>query len=656
MIDAIELRNWKRFERLDVPLGPGLTVISGPNTAGKSSVLQAIAFALHGADAFPGMNKTDVGRFRKDPGAPASVTLRFTTIEGTHLVLERFLDGRSERVQLRDAAGNEITSVPGDLPGHAGGLVHPDADFARKSIVIGEGDIYTFFSKPHDSIMAEVDAFTGTGTFKKYQAGLEGLKSRKDKEFKAIQQKLKQDAAGAARGSTREVQARLGAIATGLAAKEQELSARRQERGTLAGVQEAFSEKTRHLDELARATARATALDGGREALLAEILAAVPGASQSTNPARVLDKAFQQLDRELATGAGQVDAVQGRIHENRAFAAQREAQRAQLSGAGGACPTCEQPLSVEHRVQVLAGIDGALQRLAAESPGLQAELDGAKRAQRELAGQREALTRLKDKLDRLDQDRAAAATTVRELSARGGIDAGFVAAQARRVQGIVELRSGDPPGVLVDGLDAAARALAASISSLEHAAGALRAEQAGLERSLQVQSDALEGEAAGLAHELFLLDCLLKTFTTAVDDFRDTQLSMIKVLVSDYFQRFRQGAQVGFTWTRKHEPAVSVQGAERPIELLSESEKLELCIGLHLSLLTHVSAARVLVIDEPFHAFSPENKQRFVEVMASVLTPEGPVDQVICTSLEPWASIPKPAGGIHVPVNEIRLA
>ncbi|MCM3565479.1 ATP-dependent nuclease [Hydrogenophaga intermedia] len=45
-IRKVVLRNFKRFERLDLPLNPGLNVLLGDNEAGKSSVLLAIDLAL----------------------------------------------------------------------------------------------------------------------------------------------------------------------------------------------------------------------------------------------------------------------------------------------------------------------------------------------------------------------------------------------------------------------------------------------------------------------------------------------------------------------------------------------------------------------------------------------------------------------------------
>ena len=45
-ITKVVLRNFKRFDKLDLLLKPGLNVLLGDNEAGKSSVLLAIDLAL----------------------------------------------------------------------------------------------------------------------------------------------------------------------------------------------------------------------------------------------------------------------------------------------------------------------------------------------------------------------------------------------------------------------------------------------------------------------------------------------------------------------------------------------------------------------------------------------------------------------------------
>lgn len=51
MINSITLTNFKRHENLTIAFGPGFTAVRGSNEAGKSTVLQALAYALFGTKA-----------------------------------------------------------------------------------------------------------------------------------------------------------------------------------------------------------------------------------------------------------------------------------------------------------------------------------------------------------------------------------------------------------------------------------------------------------------------------------------------------------------------------------------------------------------------------------------------------------------------------
>lgn len=53
-IERLELHNFKRHQNLTVDFDDGLTVIRGPNWAGKSTVLNGVLFALFGTPAVPG--------------------------------------------------------------------------------------------------------------------------------------------------------------------------------------------------------------------------------------------------------------------------------------------------------------------------------------------------------------------------------------------------------------------------------------------------------------------------------------------------------------------------------------------------------------------------------------------------------------------------
>ncbi|MBM4438221.1 MAG: AAA family ATPase, partial [Actinobacteria bacterium] len=74
LIHRIELSNVKSFARADIPLGPGLTAITGENGAGKSTILEAIGYALFGFLPY-----RPLSGFMRHGEAAAEVAVEFTS-------------------------------------------------------------------------------------------------------------------------------------------------------------------------------------------------------------------------------------------------------------------------------------------------------------------------------------------------------------------------------------------------------------------------------------------------------------------------------------------------------------------------------------------------------------------------------------------------
>ena len=82
-INVLEVQNVKRVKALRLECTKPLTVIGGRNGQGKTSVLDAIAYALGGAKFAPSVTKRD--------GAAGNPLIRVTLNNG--LVVERFVSG-----------------------------------------------------------------------------------------------------------------------------------------------------------------------------------------------------------------------------------------------------------------------------------------------------------------------------------------------------------------------------------------------------------------------------------------------------------------------------------------------------------------------------------------------------------------------------------
>lgn len=73
-VKGVFLKNFKKHASLGVEFSEGVSVIRGPNYAGKSTIIEAVFYALFGATAVPGGKAIVANRFAK---AQPSVTLEF---------------------------------------------------------------------------------------------------------------------------------------------------------------------------------------------------------------------------------------------------------------------------------------------------------------------------------------------------------------------------------------------------------------------------------------------------------------------------------------------------------------------------------------------------------------------------------------------------
>ncbi|HEY8106675.1 MAG TPA: SMC family ATPase [Gemmatimonadales bacterium] len=96
-IHRLRLRNFRQHEDTDLALGPGLTGIIGPNGTGKTTLLEAIAWAIYGMPAARG-NRDSIRRRNAPPRAQVEVELEFSL--GAHRY--RVVRGLSQAALYQD--------------------------------------------------------------------------------------------------------------------------------------------------------------------------------------------------------------------------------------------------------------------------------------------------------------------------------------------------------------------------------------------------------------------------------------------------------------------------------------------------------------------------------------------------------------------------
>lgn len=114
-VTGLRLRSFRTYERLEVPLGPGLTVVHGPNGAGKTNLLEGLYFGCTGRSCRTS-NERELVAF----GAQAArVELEGDDRDGSHVLAVGFQPGEAKRMwvdgapveRLLDAAVRPLASV-----------------------------------------------------------------------------------------------------------------------------------------------------------------------------------------------------------------------------------------------------------------------------------------------------------------------------------------------------------------------------------------------------------------------------------------------------------------------------------------------------------------------------------------------------------------
>jgi DNA replication and repair protein RecF len=107
-VTAVELRDFRNYERASVELGPGLTVVSGPNGSGKTNLLEAVYFGCLARSP-----RTSNEREMVRSGAPVTRVTVDTVAEDatTHRLEVGFEPGAAKVVRVDGAAVESLSTT-----------------------------------------------------------------------------------------------------------------------------------------------------------------------------------------------------------------------------------------------------------------------------------------------------------------------------------------------------------------------------------------------------------------------------------------------------------------------------------------------------------------------------------------------------------------
>lgn len=146
MITNIELTNWKGYKETSLQFSRGVNFITGPNGIGKTSLLDAICFALLGTIDFLGSYKGLTFRnLIRNPSLDTEIHVSLSLNSDSYEIVRRISASRKAEMyknsKLVESRWDAVTTRVLEL-------FNSSDDFLGRCVFLTEGDTYEYINKP----------------------------------------------------------------------------------------------------------------------------------------------------------------------------------------------------------------------------------------------------------------------------------------------------------------------------------------------------------------------------------------------------------------------------------------------------------------------------------------------------------------------------
>jgi len=399
MITGVHLVNWKSHLDSKLEFSQGVNALIGINGAGKSSVLDAMSFALFGT--FPALKARrlvieDLIMKKPDKKEYCTVEVDFSS-NGSSYKVRRIVErgGGTSNAEIRKD-GEKLQAGPELVTAEVVRALQTDYDMFSKAIYSEQNGMDYFLRVQKGKRMDEIDRMLKLDTFEDVRAGAVSIanriKSASDEMLKVIADMEREDYGSKAESARKEI--------TGMNAEKERTESEIKEAKESAGklekqlavmeeVESEFNESKSALESVKSSLAEAQEslerrmkrLDGRNAAVIEKEKASIEKESSDMKEwISCSEKALQEKRQEIAE-------LNGRLRV--------ESQSAEkLQGLGAKCPVCESEISddrkkslcAKHREEA-AQLRARSAKLAEEAAKLSEELESM--SERMLSKQRE---------------------------------------------------------------------------------------------------------------------------------------------------------------------------------------------------------------------------------------------------------------------------
>lgn len=578
MIDRVKMLNWRAYEKYEIQFEPGITFIMGANGIGKTSVLEAIAYALTGEPA----TVKDRGKLLRDPGRLATVTLTFS-VDSQQYVVERSQSRtRADRATLtRLQDRKQLASSHKGVTEAIEDLMGVSSDFLRRIIYMAEGDVFRFLDHPPgDALDLQIRQVLGLTHLDQFVKALELATKEIKERIGAIQDLLGDlDRLGAGQDS-------------GFQQRPIDFDRRREEEllASYVSIQKQISEQRRESEDLRRLSSLVEA-------------AAITLKQDADLWHRAQQVSVPHLYQELETLA---EGTRSRLREAEVALARLEGQQSsrrqaldlilsyETSTETLPCPVCGKPMTRAEREIVAGQIDSDIGHISGDMAETTKRRREAEAAFRCLQGQVDNLRELRNALVHHHPKSLRPDATLPEV------------VRATRNQ---EIELPSP-------LEEQARQLQQHMTVLQ----AERSEYVALQQRLRSLGFSTPEEARDALVDLEIRSLSLRAAQRAAQETLTAQRNVDMVAIYDKISRVWGAFRGGDDWHIELDSSGMPQmedneGRRLDLSQFSGGEKTALLIMLHTIIAYHFSRSDFLLVDEPLEHLDPVNRRSLIHFL-----------------------------------------
>ncbi len=366
MITSVHLVNWKSHADSKLEFSQGVNALIGINGAGKSSVLDAISFALFGT--FPSLKARRLGLddlIMKKPQKKeyCMVEVGFSSNDSSYTV-KRIVERNAGRGRAADAAGTSSAEIKKDGARLQAGpelvteevvrVLQMDYDLFSKAVYSEQNGMDYFLRVQKGKRMDEIDRMLKVDKFEDVRAGAVGIANRirsaSEEKLKVIADMERENYPSKADALRKEA----GEMESDAKAISRQLSAAREDKERLGGqleamekIEDGYNETKFGLESVKSSLSEACESLGRAKARLEGKDAAAVEKEASKAEAET-----EQMRKWISDSEGSLQSLRQELGELNGRIKLENESASSLQGLGAKCPVCESAITEEKKKQL----------------------------------------------------------------------------------------------------------------------------------------------------------------------------------------------------------------------------------------------------------------------------------------------------------------